>query len=73
VRRISHRQFRNDSSEILRAVDNGESCEITNYGRAVGLVVPAPSNPLEQLRAAGRTRPTEVIAGAELDAMRDER
>lgn len=57
MRRISHRDLRNSSSEILRAVDNGESFEITNYGRVVALIVPAPADPLESLRAAGKIRP----------------
>lgn len=88
MRRISHRELRNNSSEILRSVDNGESFEITNYGRVVALIVPAPLSPLEQLRAAGRTRrparsPGDLLeiepirvpgdSETELDALRSER
>lgn len=67
MHRISHRDLRNNSSEILRAVDNGESFEITNYGRVVALIVPAPTDPLETLRASGRIQPSttsvaEVLA-----------
>lgn len=88
VRRISHRELRNQSSEVLRAVDNGESFEITNYGRIVALIVPARGKTLDRLRAAGRTEPAELPltelldaepltssgdSGTELDAMRQER
>lgn len=67
VRRITHRDLRNNSSEILRAANNGESFEITNYGRVVALIVPAPTDPLETLRASGRIQPSttsvaEVLA-----------
>jgi prevent-host-death family protein len=88
MRRISHRELRNNSSEVLRAVDNGESFEITNYGRVVALIVPANPTPLDRLRAAGRTQPAELPlddlldtepqtapgdSGTELDAMRSDR
>ena len=88
MRRISHRELRNSSSEVLRAVDNGESFEITNYGRVVALIVPAHPTALDRLRAAGRTQPAERPvgallesdplpasgdSGAELDAMRSDR
>ena len=53
MRRISHRELRNSSSEVLRAVDNGESFEITNYGRVVAMIVPAHPTALDRLRAAG--------------------
>ncbi len=46
VRRIGHRGLRNHSSEVLRAVDKGESFQITTCGRVVALVVPAhPTRP----------------------------
>lgn len=88
MRRISHRELRNNSSEVLRAVDNGESFEITNYGRVVALIIPAQPTRLDRLRAAGKTRPAELPladlldtepltvsggSGTELDAMRSER
>jgi prevent-host-death family protein len=68
MRRISHRELRNNSSDILRAVDNGESFEITNYGRVVALIVPARPNPLDRLRAAGKTQPAVLPLGDLLDA-----
>ena len=69
-------------------MDNGESFEITNYGRVVALLVPPPTSPLEILRAAGKVQSAQVevedvlrmhplrIAGdstAELDAIREDR
>ncbi len=69
-------------------MDNGESFEITNFGRVVALIVPAHPTPLDRLRAAGRTQPAERAlgallesepldvsgdSGAELDAIRSDR
>lgn len=88
MRRISHRELRNSSSEVLRAVDNGESFEITNYGRVVALIIPAQPTSLDRLRAAGKTQGAELPlrelleneplkvsgdSGTELDAMRSDR
>ena len=88
MRRISHRELRNNSSEVLRAVDNGESFEITNYGRVVAMIVPAHPTALDRLRAAGRTCPPETAvselleqaplpavsdSSTELDTMRSDR
>ena len=69
-------------------MDNGESFEITNYGRVVALIVPAHPTPLDLLRAAGKTQPAELPldelldneplavscdSGTELEAMRSDR
>lgn len=64
--RITHRTLRNNSSEILRAVDNGQSYQITNYGRVVALLIPAPSDPLEVLRQSGQVDPPTVSLDAVL-------
>ena len=40
VERIAHRDLRNRSSEILRAVSEGESFEITNHGEVVAILSP---------------------------------
>jgi len=40
VERIAHRDLRNRSSEILRAVAAGESFEITNHGEVVAILSP---------------------------------
>jgi prevent-host-death family protein len=41
-RTIAHRELRNNSSQILREVEAGESFEITNHGEVVALLVPPP-------------------------------
>lgn len=47
MERIAHRDLRNRSSEILRAVAGGESFEITNHGVVVAVLSPpAESKPL---------------------------
>lgn len=40
ARSIPHRELRNNSSEILRAVEAGESFTVTNHGRPVARLVP---------------------------------
>lgn len=37
---IPHRELRNRSSDVLRAVQAGESFEITNHGEVVALLSP---------------------------------
>lgn len=41
TRRISQRELRNDSGEILRALDRGEEFIVTRNGRPVGELRPA--------------------------------
>jgi len=40
VREITQRELRNDSGEIMRALDRGESFVVTRNGVAVGELVP---------------------------------
>jgi antitoxin (DNA-binding transcriptional repressor) of toxin-antitoxin stability system len=46
VERIAHRDLRNRSAEILRAVAAGESFEITNHGEVVAILAPPGTVPL---------------------------
>jgi prevent-host-death family protein len=43
VERISHRELRNNSGEVLRRVQAGEIFEITNNGVVVATLAPAKS------------------------------
>lgn len=46
--------MRQRASELLRLVAGGETIEVTDRGRPVALLSPAPGgSPLEQLRAKG--------------------
>ncbi len=49
VRTIPHRELRNDSSAVLRAVRDGETIEVTNNGEVVAILVP-PRTPRASLR-----------------------
>ena len=40
---IAHRELRNNSSDILRRVQAGESFEVTNHGEVVAILGPAES------------------------------
>jgi prevent-host-death family protein len=42
---IAHRELRNNSSEILRQVESGESFEITNHGKVVAMLTPVEASP----------------------------
>jgi prevent-host-death family protein len=45
ARTIPHRELRNDSSAVLRAVRDGETIEVTNNGEVVAILVPPPRAP----------------------------
>jgi hypothetical protein len=57
MRRISHREFRNNSAAILREVQAGESMEITNNGEVVAVLSPPPSDVLSGFKVRRATRP----------------
>jgi prevent-host-death family protein len=56
VRTISHRELRNNSAEVLRAVSAGETIEVTNHGEVAAVLVPPSLTPYERLVAAGKVR-----------------
>jgi prevent-host-death family protein len=56
MRTISHRELRNNSSKVLRAVSYGETIEVTNHGEVAAVLVPPPLTPYERLVAAGKVR-----------------
>jgi prevent-host-death family protein len=56
MERIAHRDLRNRSAEILRAVAAGESFEITNHGEVVAVLSPPTPRPL-------RIRPAAKFGG----------
>lgn len=64
--------MRNQSSELLRAVHAGESVVVTNHGTPVALISPYVDGqtPLEQLRAAGQTRPPQAARESLKDLQR---
>jgi prevent-host-death family protein len=56
MRRIPHRELRNNSSQILEDVKNGEVIEVTNHGEVVAVLIPPSATPFERLVAAGKVR-----------------
>lgn len=59
ARTIPHRELRNDSSAVLRAVRDGETIEVTNNGEVVAVLVPPP----RARRAQARIRRATVQGG----------
>lgn len=54
---VSHREMRNNSGEILRRVEAGESVRVTNNGRVAALIVPPAGDTLAELAERGQLRP----------------
>jgi len=57
---IGVRELRQRASELLRRVERGETIEVTDRGRRVAILAPAPEgNPIERLRALGEIEPAK--------------
>jgi len=55
---IGVRELRQRASELLRRVEQGETIEVTDRGRPIALLSPAPAgSPLDRLRALGDIQP----------------
>jgi len=66
ARRINQRELRNESGEIMRAVDRGESFVVTRNGKEVGELTPIRRRQFVSAEAA-----TAAFAGApRVDAQR---
>lgn len=66
AREITQRQLRNDSGEIMRALDSGESFVVTRNGIPVGEL-----GPVKRRRLVARDVVHEAFSGAApLDAQR---
>ncbi|HXR41663.1 MAG TPA: type II toxin-antitoxin system prevent-host-death family antitoxin [Acidothermaceae bacterium] len=56
MKTVTHREMRNASGEILRAVAAGETFQVTNGGQVAAVISPPNRDPLEQLKALGQIR-----------------
>lgn len=54
---ISHRQMRNNSGDVLRRVEAGETILVTNNGRPAAVLSPPSGDLLASLAAKGELRP----------------
>ena len=72
MKTITHREMRNNSAEVLRRIEAGESLQVTNNGRLAALIVPAGADTLDDLVARGEARPARsgVEALLELELVR---
>ncbi|HJQ00323.1 MAG TPA: type II toxin-antitoxin system prevent-host-death family antitoxin [Jatrophihabitans sp.] len=57
MRTVTHREMRNNSGEILRAVAAGESVEVTNNGQVAAIITPPAPATVERLVGLGQARP----------------
>lgn len=57
MRTVTHREMRNNSAEILRAVAAGEDILVTNNGEPAALITRPNVSPWELLKATGQVRP----------------
>lgn len=57
MRSVTHREMRNNSGEILRAVAAGESVQVTNNGQVAAIISPPSGDSLTELVARGQARP----------------
>ncbi len=78
---IPHRELRNNSSEVLRRVQAGETLQVTNHGEVVAVLSPAaqgiaprvvPAKRRGDFASIRRVRSVETVRDA-LDALREER
>lgn len=70
MRTISHRELRNNSAEVLRAVSAGETIEVTNHGDVAAVLVPPSLTPYERLVVAGKVREPRKDRPADLRGIR---
>ncbi|WP_345188575.1 type II toxin-antitoxin system prevent-host-death family antitoxin [Microbacterium panaciterrae] len=61
---ISHREMRDNGAEVLRRVEAGETITVTNRGEPVADLSPIHRSVLDELRAAGQTRPATRDRGS---------
>jgi prevent-host-death family protein len=57
MRTVTHREMRNASGEILRAVAAGETIRVTNNGQVAAVISPPDGDILARLEAQGQVRP----------------
>lgn len=70
MEKVTHREMRNRSGEILRRVEAGESIEISNNGHPAAIIVPVGGNVLDGLIARGEARPARADVEALLTIAR---
>lgn len=69
MRTVTHREMRNSSGEILRAVAAGETVQVTNNGQVAAVISPPAGGSLDRLAAQGQARLARR-AVADLSAIR---
>jgi prevent-host-death family protein len=57
MKTVTHREMRNSSGEILRAVAAGETFQVTNNGQVAAVISPPTGDALARLEEQGHVRP----------------
>ena len=60
MERIGVRELRQNASKVLARVEEGEVIEVTNHGRVVAHLIPAPARPMSRADMIARG---ELIPG----------
>lgn len=61
---VTHREMRNNSGDILRRVEAGETFLVSNNGRPAAVIVPAHGESLDLLIARGQARAARAAVGS---------
>ena len=56
MKSITHREMRNNSADVLRRVEAGESVQVTNKGRPAAMIIPVGADTLDALIERGGAR-----------------
>lgn len=67
MKTISHRELRNQSVEVRRRVEAGETLIVTNHGRPAAVIGPVGASVIDELAAAGQVR----LATGSLESLRN--
>jgi prevent-host-death family protein len=69
MRTVTHREMRNSSGEILRAVAAGETVQVTNNGQIAAVISPPGGGAVDRLVAQGQATPARRVI-ADLSTVR---
>lgn len=67
MRTISQRELRNNSGEVMRGLERGESFRVTSRGIPIGVLTPGDRTTLEELTLRAASMPMTFPEGIRSD------